>query len=353
VKPSQPSKEQQILFDLLKGKVPSNLEGVNTNALFELFRRHRLFPLAPVLFPMLEEEERQRWKQAVQVRTLRSMQQLALCNRFTEAFQKEGILAMPFKGPVLAHMLFGDLGERHSSDLDILIRDPDIQRIIRLAGEEGFELLYPKKGLSARQWRYYLKYKKDIGLVHRESGILVELHHGFENYLGLTSAHMDRFVRETETVRIGDLRFTTMNRHMTFLYLVMHGGVHQYRRLFWLRDVATALEKWELDHGSVLADARNMGIGRLLGISLMLAGELFGTGIPEEYRAYLDRNSAILVKLRQTAYGFILGPEFPDRRGKLRHHRFMLRLKPELSHYFRTVREIVNRFYIGKFLGGH
>ena len=103
----------------------------------------------------------------------------------------------------------------------------------------------------------------------------------------------------------------------------------------------------------MLEDARSMGIGRLLGISLVLAGELFGTGIPEDYRAYLDGNRTILGKLRQTASGFILGPEFPDRRGKLRHHRFMLRLKPELSHYFRTAREIMNRFYIGKFLGGH
>jgi len=353
VKPPLASKEQELLFNLLKGDHPNTLEGIDTQVLFDLFRRHRLFPMAPVLFPLLVEEEKGRWKKAVQFRTLRSMQQLAVCHSFTQAFKREGIDAIPFKGPVLAHVLFGNVGERHSSDLDILIRNENIKHIIELAGKEGYELLWPKKELSQRQWSYYSRYKKDIGLQNREQGILVELHYSFENYLGLKASDMDLFEQNTENLRIGDLDFLSMDKHYTFLYLVLHGGVHQYRRLFWLRDVAKALTTWELDHQKVLADAKSMGIERLLGTGLELARELFQADLPEEYSTYLDENRKMLGKLKRTAYGFILGPEFPDFKGKWRHHLFMLRLKPELSHYFRTFREIVNRFYIGKFLGGH
>ncbi len=49
----------------------------------------------------------------------------------------------------------------------------------------------------------------------------------------------------------------------------------------------------------------------------------------------------------------ILGPEYPTLKGKMNHHIFMLRSKPELKHYIRTAGEIVNRQYIGRFLGGH
>ncbi len=164
---------------------------------------------------------------------------------------------------------------------------------------------------------------------------------------------MDLFIQYTEEVSIGGLRFHTMNKHYTFLYLTLHGGVHQYRRLFWLRDVAEALISWELDHQKVLSDAKAMGIERLLGISLVLADELFQVDIPKEYKAYLEENTKVIGKLKHTAFGFIFGPEFPSLKGKWNHHLFMLRLKPELSHYFRTLREIVNRLYIGKFLGGH
>jgi len=267
--------------------------------------------------------------------------------------RKEGMEAMPFKGPVQAHMLFGNVGARHSSDLDILIRNEDTKRIIEIAGKEGFDLKFPKPGLSDRQWSYYRRYKKDIGLHSKEQGLLVELHYSFENFLGLDSSDMDLFIKHKEEVSVGDVGFITMSKHYTFLYLALHGGVHQYRRLFWLRDVAEALKGWELDHKKVLSDAKAMGIERLLGISLVLAGELFPVDIPQEYRAYLEENRKIIGKLKRTAYQFILGPEFPDSRGKLKHHLFMLRLKPELSHYFRTMKEIANRFYIGKFLGGH
>ena len=144
---------------MLKGDLPSSLEGIDTSILFDLFRRHRLFPLAHPLFPLLDEEERERWKMAVQTRTIRSMQQLTVLNQVIESLQEAGIEAFPLKGPILAHTLYGNMSERHSSDLDILVLGADIPRIIDIFRGEGFELIYPKKELTERQWRYYLHYR--------------------------------------------------------------------------------------------------------------------------------------------------------------------------------------------------
>ncbi len=142
-------------------------------------------------------------------------------------------------------------------------------------------MTYPKKGLTERQWRYYSKYKKDIGLSSKAHGLLVELHYSFENYLGFKQPDVQRFLQQSEVVHIGGRPFKTMNKHQTFLYLNLHGAVHQYRRLFWLRDIAQALSKWELDHERILEDASNLGVERMIGLSVNLAGELFNVDLAE------------------------------------------------------------------------
>ncbi len=349
----KPSNEQQLLFKLLKGDTPASLEGIDTTKLFDLFRRHRLFPLAPVLLSLFDEEERERWKKAIQFRTIRSMHHIAVLGQLINALDKAGIEAFPIKGPVLAYALFGNIGDRHSSDLDILVRNKDMQHIIEIMGREGFVLTYPKTGLSDRQWKYYSRYKKDIGLYSKEHNLLVELHYNIENYMGLKPSDVDLLVQHPVETGIGGLLFKTMNNHHTFLYLTFHGAVHQYRRLFWLRDIAVAINRWELDHQKILEDAQRMGIERMVCVSVELAGELFSVELPEAYSACLAENSKVIGKLKRASLQVILGSEYPAFRGKLSHHLFMLRLKPEMTHYFRTVKEIINRLYIGRFMGGH
>ena len=142
----KPSKEQQLLFNILKGEVPTNLEGIDTKVLFDLFRRHRLFPLAPALFPMLEEEERKRWKAGgpVQNPQIHATYSAAAIN-FTEAFKMQGLEAIPFKGVLFWRILCLEMWAATSSDLDILVRNEDRQRkVIEVAGKEGYEL-EPKK----------------------------------------------------------------------------------------------------------------------------------------------------------------------------------------------------------------
>jgi Uncharacterised nucleotidyltransferase len=347
------SNEQKILFNLLKGDLPQTLDGIDTARLFDLFRRHRLFPLAAGLLPFLEEQERERWKMAIHRRSIRSMQQLAVLGRISESLETAGISFVSMKGPVLAFELFGNLGDRHSSDLDILVRKGDLQEIMKVLSTTGFMQGYPKTGLSARQWNYYARYKKDVGLFSEKDKLLLEVHYSIENYMGLKDSEVDRFLQHTAELSIGGQPFKIMNRQRNFLYLSFHGAVHQYRRLFWLRDIAEVLKSWDLDHGKVLEDAQKMGSDRMLGLSLVLARELFDAEIPAVYQNYLDANRKVLELLKKISMDMILGREFPTLRQKARHHLFMLRLKPEFRHYLRTLGEIINRHYIGKFLGGH
>ena len=346
----KPNTEQQVLFSILKGIPPSDLEGVNTNRLFDLFQRHRLFNLAGEILPLLSDEDRQKWKQAIRTRTLKSLQQTAMLSKFVNAFEDEGIEAIPFKGPILAQILYGNIGDRHYSDLDILIRGEKIERIIQIAEKQGYTLQSPNPGLTDRQWEYYFRHKKDIYLLHREQGILLELHTRIENRVILQTSKVDVFLQELVEVRCGSTLFRSMNTHVTFIYLVMHGGIHQYFRLFWLRDVARAMESWDLDHQKVLADTRSLGIELMLGVSVELARYFFNVSIPGEYHDFLSSNKRTIEKLKRSSLKVILGPESTTLSGKFRSHFYTFRLKPGIRHYTRVVLEIFHRLYIRRFL---
>ncbi|MFX0202085.1 MAG: nucleotidyltransferase family protein, partial [Candidatus Hodarchaeota archaeon] len=63
-------------------------------------------------------------------------------------FENHGILAVPFKGPVLASSVYGDLSLREFSDLDILIHKGDFMNVKNLLLSEGYVSV---DGLNATQ----------------------------------------------------------------------------------------------------------------------------------------------------------------------------------------------------------
>jgi hypothetical protein len=56
----------------------------------------------------------------------------------TEALERDGIRALPLKGPLLAERLYGDVGLRPSEDVDVLVAVADLERAGRSLGELGY-----------------------------------------------------------------------------------------------------------------------------------------------------------------------------------------------------------------------
>ncbi len=253
----------------------------------------------------------------------------------------------------MTQSLYGNLGSRHFVDLDILVREVNIKRILKVAEGVGFSLKFPKADLTSKQWAYYFKYKKDIGLASREQGVFVELHTSIDNHELLNLKEEKRFWENLSSEKIGDTLFHCMNHESTFLYLAYHGGLHQYTRVFWLRDVAAALESWNLDHQKIQIDALKLGIGRLLGVSLELASEYFNAEIPSVYQSYLIEDKKVIRRLKHLCITRILGAESLSFGDRFRRQHYIYLLKPDISYKWVVIRSIYHRWFIGKFLGGH
>jgi len=345
----KPTKEQQLLFNLLKGDPPANLEEIDTAKLFDLFRRHRLFPLAPALLPLLEEGERERWKKAIRLGSVKTLGFVSRLLEIIAALKPEGIEVMPLKGPVLAQALYGDLSQRHMRDLDLLVTSGDMQKALEVLQTLGYVLKFPEKELTARQWRIYFRHQYDVGLVHREQGIMLELHTRIA-YPGLLGGLENLITDEPETIEIAGRAVRSMSKEGTFLYLAVHGAHHLFFRLFWLRDLAEALNRWELDHAWILQSARQMGIERMLGVGLRLARSFYGNSIPAEYQSLLEENVTILNKMEKRCRRAILNPRFYGWRSRINVFRFYMTLKPDRKHRWSTLTALFHRWYIRRFL---
>jgi len=346
------SKTKQVFLNVLRGDTPSNLEGVDLDELFNLFHRHRLFNLAPVIKELLDTEEWQRWKQAIQSRTMKSLHQTSVLAQLISAFQNKGIEALPLKGPVLAQSLYGSIGERHYTDLDVLIRSAEMERAIEVAESLGYELEYPDRMMSPKKWAYYFKYKKDAGLVHRKDNIFIELHAGIASHWLLKQEGENMLWEDMVVDQLGNTTLKRMNDNVTFLYLAFHGGLHQYFRLFWLRDISAALQNWDLDHQQIFSTARSLGIKRYILVSVLLARDYFNSEIPVIYREEILSDHRRIQRIKSLFVRRIEGPENPSLMDRFNRNRLFLLVKPGFGYCWVVFWSIVNRWYIKKFLGG-
>ena len=84
-------------------------------------------------------------------------------------------------------------------------------------------------------------------MYNRDQGSFLELHAAIDNHCMIRRSEENMLWDELTEQIIGGSKYLCMNEDNTFLYLTFHGGMHQFTRLFWLRDVAEALKRWSLD----------------------------------------------------------------------------------------------------------
>ncbi len=76
-----------------------------------------------------------------------------------------------FKGQPLSQMLYRNLHQRSSKDIDILINKEDLGKILKI-----FKADYKPLISINLQLKYLIKYYNHIGFVNKNSGVIIEVH---------------------------------------------------------------------------------------------------------------------------------------------------------------------------------
>lgn len=214
--------------------------------------------------------------------------------KLVAALEAEKIPAVPFKGPALSALLYGDPGLRQAGDLDLLVREADVRAAGAVVRTHGF---LPEFELDPHREQLYLRYAAERTWRDPESMLEVELH------WQVTSPHLGAvcdagpFWHRLTTCRLENttLRCLAPEDHLTAL--CMHGSKHGWWRLLWICDVAELLRAFPLLDGDAIWERAGeaspmVALGLTLACDLMHA-KLFGA-IPQPFQ---DRALRATVKV--------------------------------------------------------
>lgn len=220
-------------------------------------------------------------RQSFQAHVLRNMFLTRELVRSLNLLESENIPALPFKGPVLAALAYGNISLRQFSDLDILVRKQDVLRAKKLLLSLGYSAQASLTWVQKVAPR--LSRKKDLILVSSDGRVRIELH------WRLTGRHFSFPITtkglwgclERKSLAGSTVRNLPLN--LLLLFLCMHGSRHGWERLGWICDIAELVRgNQNLDWEKLFEQAGVLGNERNLALGLFLASDLLGVSLPEE-----------------------------------------------------------------------
>ena len=213
-----------------------------------------------------------------------------------QLFEAEHILAVPFKGPVLAAVFYRDLALREFTDLDILIREPDIPKAREILSNQGYRSSMASGVITP-----------DVNVDELHSaltGISVELHWQFSPRRFVSSLAAEHVWNGIEPIVILGRQVWSFSSQDMFLFLAVHGGKHSWSSLKWLCDLAEFIRSNpELDWPRLFKRAEALGAARTCRLGIYLAAELMQAEVP----------SSVVCAVREDAQVRLLAQEVRQR----------------------------------------
>lgn len=343
------NREQDLLVDLLKGETEFDNKEFDPEVLMDLLVRHRLIPYVSGDLFISDDS----WQRILENRLKVSVQKALNITRelliFTGMFNEQPINYFVTKGPALSWMLFGDPSKRSYNDLDIHIHPDDFKSVLNELLSTGYQVLYPDMEGDFK-FRYYFRYKRDIGLLNPESGVYIELHYGINPRRILPDRLEEEIFKTRTKILVAGKKIPVPLLEYHFIYLCMHGAKHLYFRLFWLKDVANCLTRMEIDHKKVMETCRTNGLGTIMGVTMLLVRRFFGVSIPDHYEPVITgKKVQMLTRICELR---IFGPENEHFQSRILKQLYFLNLRPGIRYRIFQISGTLHRWYIRKFMGG-
>jgi Uncharacterised nucleotidyltransferase len=255
--------------------------------------------------------------------------------RIVTRLSELGIEVMPYKGPALAEVIYGDIAQRQSGDIDLLIHPQDLPRIRDAVRELGYT---PHLILSEAEESAYLKSGYEYAFDGAAGPNLLELQWAIQPRFYAVDFDMKDLFERAIPISVAGQPMKTPSREDLFLVLSAHAAKHIWGRLVWLCDLAQLMSLPTLNWGWIGTQARTLGIERILGVTIGLANRLLGAEVPSAAQKSIaeDRATVLLVEEIQTQITCEASFDVES----FAYFRLMLRLREKLTDRIRFVQRL-------------
>jgi hypothetical protein len=244
--------------------------------------------------------------------------------RILEHLSSLGIAAMPYKGLALAEAMYGDIALRHSGDIDLLIHPQDFPRVRAAVRDLGFT---PHTLLSEAQESAYLKSGYECSFDGTAGPNLLEVQWAILPRFYAIDFDMEGLFQRAVTVTVAGQLMQTPSAEDLFLVLSAHAAKHVWGRLIWLCDLARIMILPNLNWQWIASQAKDLGIVRILQITMLAANRMLGAAIPPAAsQAGLSENDPATLALLDEVQTHVAN-ETPYNVESLAYFRLMMRLR--------------------------
>jgi hypothetical protein len=283
---SQYSHENQFLLDCLRSIFQQNSElevdsSLKWDPLLESAYRHRV---VPQLFRALRSHQMP--AALKEQHDSNALHNLRLAGELKRILSFLPVSAIPFKGPVLALQVYGNVSYRQFDDLDLLIRKEDLSLAKEALLENDYMMI---DRLRAPGKAAILKSQHHIQFLNTKLGILLEVHWQIAPKIYSFGLSVPDLFERAETINAFGQKIPTLSREDVLLVLSEHGARHYWSRLSWVCDIARICQL-RLDWQETLERARSLGILRATILAVSLTRDLLGTDVSEIHSQSADES---------------------------------------------------------------
>ena len=269
----------------------------------ELVMRNRLEPLMSQA--VVGDGCPREWRDAYHRCLLHGLKHLQAGCGVLAVLEQAGVPTLAMRGPFFGAGLYGDVGLRHFTDIDLMVPVTWRDRALEVVRQAGFELRHPE----IPTW-FYRRHHLHWPLVHAANGVLCDLHWAVDHPYKLLRIDYDAIFQEAREMSCEGFTWKEPCPRHQLLLAVAHlakevrefsGGappaeelVATGRLLCWL-DIAFIIRNAgaSLDWPLVRREAAAWGLERALPMALVPSVRDFGAEVPRDIMDGLRASDAV------------------------------------------------------------
>lgn len=313
---------------------------IRWSVLFDLAERHGVQPLLYQALVDVEDAAPSGTMPRIEQRYQANLHKALFLSRelirIVDHLSALGIEVMPYKGLALAEQIYRDIALRQAGDIDMLIHPEDLARVRDAVGELGYS---PHLSFSAAEERAYLKSGYEYAFDGASGPNLLEVKWAIQPSFYAIDFDMPGLFQRATTITVAGHPMKTLRIEDLLLVLSVHAAKHVWGRLVWLCDIARIMSVPTLDWASIASQAEELGIVRILRVTMLLANRLLDATTPQAAQDSLPEDPAALSLANEIQAH--IASETSYNVESLAYFRLMIRLRERPADRHRFVQRLV------------
>lgn len=251
--------------------------------------------------------------------------------RIYQKFEEYNINHCFFKGPLLSMELYNDVGFRNFRDIDVLVEQQDVEKAKLIIEELGFDCIYPNFQLSAKQQKANYSISHHYHFKHPAQITQVELHWNITNPKSFYGIETKEIIDNCRKIKISNYSLPYISKIDNLVYQAAHGSIHQWYRLFWLKDFSVILANSSAEYlKKAYEKSKQQKLGRSFIQACYLSDLIFNTN------STILKQEKVNPRLVKAALHSIRTTDLNQKgiAGKLKLVHYRLRIKPTFKYHF-------------------